>query len=115
MSRYILIAGNRNVPGQYLLLSAEGFNKQVKEVKLPYNLNPHAWVYTKAKDVGKLKRLLFKLSKTNIERTKDGFVHDSNGTININYDNAVVSSCNGVFSSSLEQFYRLLRKNGITF
>ena len=117
MSRYILVPGNTNLLGlqSYLLLPAEGFSKQVKELKLPPNLNPHAWLYTVVNDVGKLKKLLFKLSKTSIERTKDGFVSDNNETLNVNYDKAIVFSCNGVFSNSFERFYRILRKNGITF
>ena len=117
MSRYILVPSNTYVSGQasYLLLPTEGFSEPVKEVKLPSNLNPHSWMYAKAKDVGKLKKLLFKLSKTTIERTKDGFANDNNEILNVNYDNAIVSSCNGVFLNSFERFYCLLRKNGITF
>ena len=113
MSRSILVPGN--VSGRYLLLPVDGFSKQVKNIKLSSNLNPHTWLYSRAKDPVKLKKLLFKLSKTSIERSKDGFVTDNNGTLNVNYDNAVVSSCNGVFYNSFERFYRLLRKNGITF
>ena len=113
MSRSILVPGN--VSGRYHLLPVDGFSKQVKNIKLSSNLNPHTWLYSRAKDPVKLKKLLFKLSKTSIERTKEGFVNDNNETVHVNYDNAVVSSCNGLFFNSFERFYRLLRKNGITF
>ena len=117
MSRYILLPSKADAPGKqsYFLLPVEGFNQQVKNITLPVNLNPHNRLYAKVKDVGKLKRLLFKLSKTDIQRTKDGFVNDNDETVNVDYDHGIVSSCNGRFSSAFEKFYCLLRKHGITF
>ena len=74
MSRYVLLPSKEDTSGKqfYFLLPTEGFNQSGKDIILPVNLNPHEWMYSKVEDVVKLKKLLFKLSKTEIQRTKDG-------------------------------------------
>ena len=99
----------------YFLVAADGFNNSIKKISLPANLYAHEWIFSKANDTDKLKKLLLKLSKTEIQRTKDGLVIDDNDNIAINYNDAVVTSCNNNFSSEFEKFYCMLRKHGITF
>jgi len=118
MSRRILVpTTNSDVPGKqrYMLVPVEGLNEETKIISLPSNLNPHEWMFVKAKNSINLKKLLYKLSKTDLQRTKDGFVCDRNETVHVNYDHGIVSSCNGHFSNRFEKMYCLLRKYGITF
>ena len=125
MSRYILIPNNGfhhnkqnsfNGFDSYSLVPAEGFNEQSKSIQIPSGLNPYDNIYTRVKNKNKLKRLLLKLSKTEIGRNKDGFVTDGHNVLHdIRFDNAVLDICNGVFLDYYENFYCLLRRFGITF
>lgn len=116
MSRYIIIPnGGDSETDSYILLPTEGFDKKVKEVRAPRGLNSHQWMFYKTKNSKKLRNLLFKLAKSPIIRTRDGYVSDGREKLLINYDSAVLNSSNGVFTNSLERFYCMLRKNGITF
>ena len=98
------------------LVPVEGFNAQSKNVIIPSGLNSYNDVYTKVKNKNKFKRLLLKIAKTDIGRNKDGYVTDGHNVLHgISYDNAVLDSCNGIFSDYYETFYCLLRRYGITF
>ena len=89
-----------------------GFGNKIKEIKLPAGI---AHIFSKVRNKVKLTKLLHKILKTEIQRTKDGLVADKYNTLNIRYDDAIVNSCNRLFFNSFEKFYCLLRKNGITF
>ena len=126
MSRYLLIPNNGfhhdkhqnsfNGFDSYSLVPSEGFNEQSKSIQIPSGLNPYDNIYTRVKNKNKFKRLLLKLSKTEIGRNKDGFVTDGHNVLHgIRFDNAVLDICNGVFSDYYENFYCLLRRFGITF
>ena len=117
MSRYVLFPGGMQNAGKqsYFLIPVDGFSQSMKKVTLPANLCPYDWIFLKVDDTERLKKLLIKLSKTEIQRTKDGLVIDNNDSIMIDYNDAMVSSCNNSFSSKFENFYCLLRKHGITF
>ena len=112
MSRYVLFPGSE--PDIFALVPADGFGNQIKEIKLPEGI-VHMNIFSKVKNRKRLMKLLYKILKTEIQRTKDGLVADKYNTLNIRYDDAIVNSCNGLFFNSFEKFYCLLRKNGITF
>ncbi len=112
MSRYVLFPGSE--PGLYALVPADAIGNQIKEIKLPDGI-VYMNTFTKVRNRTKLAKLLYKILKTEIQRTKDGLVADKYNTLNIRYDDAIVNSCNGLFVNSFEKFYCLLRKNGITF
>ena len=124
MSRYLLVPsgawnGSENFSSKqdsYFLVPTQGFHGEPKEVKLPKGLNSNEEVYKNVKNKKKLKRLLLRLSRTDIGRTKDGFVADKNDVLHdINFTDAIINSCNGNFFESYEEFYCLLRKFGIIF
>ena len=124
MSRYLLVPsgawnGSEDVSSKqdsYFLVPTQGFHGEPKEVKLPKGLNSNEEVYKNVKNKKKLKRLLLRLSRTDIGRTKDGFAADKNDVLHdINFTDVIINSCNGKFLKSHEEFYCLLRKNGIIF
>ena len=105
-----------NNQDSYVLVPTDGFHDEPKEIKLPKGLNPNKELYKNVKNTKKLKKLLLRLSRTEIGRTKDGFVADKNNVLhNIDFNHAIINTCNGKFSESHEEFYCLLRKFGITF
>jgi hypothetical protein len=93
----------------------EGFKQETKKITLPSRLNPDEWMYTSVKDVGKLKHLLIKLSRSGVQRTKDGLVGDNDETANVDYDQTIISACNGRFFIAFEKMYSIMRKHGIIF
>ncbi len=124
MSRYLLVPSETSNGSEhfsdkqdsYFLIPTEGFHGAPKVLKLPKGLNSNKDIYRKVKNKKKLRKLLLRLSKTDIGRTKDGFVTDKNNVLhNINFTDAIINSCNGKFFESHEEFYCLLRKFGITF
>ena len=124
MSRHLLVPSEMwgwpenfsNIQDSYVLVPTDGFHGEPKEIKLPIGLNPIKELYINVKNKKKLKKLLLRLSRTDIGRTKDGLVADKNTVLhNINFTDAIINSCNGKFFESYEEFYCLLRKFGITF
>ncbi len=112
MSRYVLFPGGEQ--GIFAMVPADGFGNQVKEIKIPEGI-VHMNIFNRVKSKKKLMQLLYKILKSDLQRTKDGLVADKYNTLNIRYDDAVVNSCNGVFFNSFEKLYCLFRKNGITY
>ena len=105
-----------NNQDSYVLVPTDGFHDEPKEIKLPKGLNPNKELYKNVKNTKKLKKLLLRLSRTDIGRTKDGLVTNKNNVLyNINFTDAIIDSCNGKFLKSYEEFYCLLRKFGIIF
>ena len=124
MTRYLLVpsemwSGSENFSNNrdsYVLVPADGFHGEPKEIKLPKELNPNKELYKNVKNKKKLKKLLLRISRTEIGRTKDGFVADKNNVLhNVDFNHAIIDSCNGKFLKSYEEFYCLLRKFGIIF
>ncbi len=112
MSRYVLFHGSG--PGSFALVPADAIGNQIKELKLPDGI-VYMNTFTKVRHRTKLAKLLYKILKTEIQRTKDGLVADKYNTLNIRYDDAIVNSCNGLFVNSFEKFYCLLRKMVLHF
>ena len=124
MSRHLLVpsemwSGSENFfdkEDSYVLVSIDGFHGEPREIKLPKGLNPNKELYKNVKNKKKLKKILLRLSRTDIGQTKDGLVADKNAVLhNINFIDAIINSCNGKFFESYEEFYCLLRKFGIIF
>ena len=114
MSRYIL------TPNQCLLddetkesfmLIPEGIGEKPKYIELPSGLVTHLTPQNKS-----VADLLLKLSKTNINRSKDGKVLIGNRTLNdVNFDKFVLDCCSRKFSDCYESIYCELKKNGVIF
>ncbi len=119
MSRYILAPGNGDSETcdneTFNLLPTEGLSEQIKSIELPRALVPRLCNVRKVESNQILDRLVMKISKTNISRSKDGLVTVGSKVINTKYDDFVVDCCNGQFLECYEELYCLLRKNGITF
>ena len=118
MSRYILvpIAISKGEEESFPLMPVEGFNKQLRQIHIPKDLVLHKDMYSKAGRKKRLHKLFQQLSKADIGCNEMGEVYYKNGVLNgINFNDAVIKSCNGVFIDDYEDFYCLLRENGITF
>ncbi len=119
MSRYILAPGNSGSEAHsnetFQLVPTEGLSEQMKVIELPTGLVPQLYNVRKVESNQILDKLLLKISKANISRSKDGLVTVGSRVINIKFDDFVVDCCNGQFSECYEELYCLLRKNGITF
>ena len=115
MSRYILTSGVQEMDGTnqiFHLLPVEGLTDKIETVELPKELVPNI---TNGKNHKKFEKLLMKLSKVEVGRTKDGLLKVENKVKNIKFDDFVVDCCNGVFKDDYESIYCLLRNHGITF
>ena len=117
MSRYILVPGKEgtemNGSESFLLIPTEGLGEQAKIIELSKSLVPRL-SRGKSSD-NMLERLMMKISKANISRSKDGLVTVGSRVMNTKFDDFVLDCCNGQFSECYEELYCLLRKNGIVF
>ncbi len=111
MSRYVLFPAAES---ELFALVPTDFGNSIKEIKLPDGI-VHMNIFKKVSNRTKLIKLLYRILKTEVQRTKDGLVADKYNTLNIRYDDAIANSCNGLFFNSFESMYCLLRQNGITF
>ena len=119
MSRYILVP-NTALHGdkdneQFLLIPTEGISEQIKTIDLPRGLVPNLFKSKKVKHGKMLEKLLMKMSKAEIGRSKDGLITAGSKVLDTKYDDFVLDSSNRNFSECYEDIYCLLRKNGITF
>ena len=119
MSRYILAPrnGDSEKPDNeiFCLVPTEGLSEQIKNIELPTGLVPRLCNAKKVKSSLMLDKLMMKISKANISRSKDGSVTVGSKVIDTKFDDFVVDCCNGQFSECYEELYCILRKNGITF
>ena len=114
MSRYIIVPQQE---GQniFKLIPTEGLTDQIKEIELPEGIIPNIIDSKHIKSGGDLTDLMLKFSKSNIGRSKDGFITVENKVLEIKFDDFVVDCCNGEFRERYEHVYCLLRNCGITF
>ena len=119
MSRYILVPrnGDCETPDNKIfdLVPTEGLSEQIKSIELPADIIPRLYDAKKVKSHVMLDKLVMKISKANISRSKDGLVTVGSRVMNTKFDDFVADCCNGQFSECYEELYCLLRKNGITF
>ena len=116
MSRYILThkSGDSEVDSSdnFVLVPTEGLGEREKSIELPKNLVPRL---SESKKETELDKLMMKLSKANIGRSKDGLVTVGSRVMKIKFDDFVLDSSIGKFYDFYEELYCILRKNGITF
>ena len=102
------------MPGNDKTCHLIAMDKTTKSIRIPEGIfSPK--VFALVHDKNKLRQLLYKLSKTDISRTKDGMVNYKNIPLNISFDDAVVCSSNGIFKRAYEKFYMILKKYNINF
>lgn len=115
MSRYLLTSGVQetdNLNHTFKLIPTEGITDQIKNVELPKELVPNI---SNGNNFKKIDKLLTKLAKINVGRTKDGLIKIENKIKDIHFDDFVTDCCNGRFKNDYESIYCLLRKHGIIF
>ena len=59
--------------------------------------------------------LLYRICKSEISKTVDGFVKDGNNKVNLRFDEGVINCCNNIFKQRFEEFYRILQRYNIMF
>ena len=109
MSRHILIPNG----GIYELIPIDQSLPKEKVI-LPKELLTDN-MFNNVQDKAKLNRLLSKMSRTGISRTNNGQIKDNSTCLNINFDDAIVSCCDGNFNEKFNDFYSVLKYYGITF
>ena len=111
MSRYILLPGaTKNL---FVLVSTEDLN-QTLTVELKEELYDMD-IFNNVKNRNTANNLLYRICKSNISKTMDGFVKDGNNKCDLRFDEAVINCCNNIFMECFEEFYRILQKYGIEF
>ena len=111
MSRYVLLPGQSK--NSFVLVSTEKLN-QVHTVELPeelYDMN----IFKKVKNRNTANNLLYRICKSEIIKTMDGFVKDGSSKTDLRFDEVVINCCNNIFKECFEEFYRMLQKYNITF
>ena len=114
MSRHIIVP-NEDRQNIFKLIPTEGLTDQVKEIELPESIIPNIIDSKQIKSGKHLSDLMLKFSKSDIGRSKDGYLTVKNKISEINFDDFVVDCCNGDFREKYENVYCLLRNCGITF
>ena len=116
MSRYILVPKHGDLElkenEQFLLLPTEGLTEEAKNIELPKGLVPRLQT---GKTNRLLDKLLVKISKANISRSKDGLITVGSRVMNTKFDDFVLDCCRSQFSECYEDLYCLLSENFITF
>ena len=111
MSRYILLPGaTKNL---FVLVSTEDLN-QTLTVELKEELYDMD-IFNTVKNRNTANNLLYRICKSNISKTMDGFVKDGNNECDLRFDEAVINCCNNIFTECFEEFYHMLKKYGIVF
>ena len=111
MSRYILTPrnGDCETPDIFDLVPTEGLSEQIKSIELPAGLLPRLYDGKKVKSNLMLDKLLMKISKANIHRSKDGFVTVGSRVIDTKFDDFVVL---GLFH---KEFQSLINGSALSF
>tara|TARA_B110000037_G_scaffold184314_1_gene213065 strand:- start:115 stop:447 length:333 start_codon:yes stop_codon:yes gene_type:complete len=86
-----------------------------KAISIPDGLFVDMGIFNQVQDQQNLKRLLCKLARTGISRTSKGQIRCGNNHLDGGYDEGLVSCCDGNFREAYNEFYSLLKYNGISF
>ena len=100
---------------RYLLVPADGFDKQNKEITIPEGLvvNSCEDHYKHVSDKDKLKNLLLQLTDLGIGCNEDGLIKHNNRILDgVLFRDAVIDTCNGHYKHCYESFYDMLRTFG---
>ena len=111
MSRYVLLPGQSK--NSFALVSTENLN-QAHTVELPeelYDMN----IFNNVTNRNTANNLLYRICKSEISKTVDGFVKDGNNKVDLRFDEVVINCCNNIFKECFEEFYRILQKYNIMF
>ena len=111
MSRYVLLPGQSK--NQFVLVSTESLN-QAHTVELPeelYDMN----IFNNVTNRNTANNLLYRICKSEISKTVDGFVQDGNNKVDLRFDEVVINCCNNIFKQRFEEFYRILQRYNIMF
>ena len=111
MSRYVLLPGQSK--NQFVLVSTESLN-QTHTVELPeelYDMN----IFNNVTNRNTANNLLYRICKSEISKTVDGFVKDGNNKVDLRFDEVVINCCNNIFKECFEEFYRILQRYNISF
>ena len=108
MSRYVLIPDSES----FNLIPIDQSLKNLN-VHIPNGLFVDMGVFNQVHEKEKMKGLLHRLSRTNISRTSIGQIKDGNVCLDVDYDKGLVSCCDGNYDNDYEEYYNLLKHNGI--
>ena len=111
MSRFILLPTDIN--NNFILVSTEDLMK-TQTIELPDELIDKD-IFKKVQNRNKANNLLYRIAKSGISKTSDGFVKDKNNKYNLKFDEAVIGCCNNEFKECFEEFYCILKKYDIVF
>ena len=111
MSRYILLPSK--LKDSFVLVSIEDLN-QTHTIELPEELYDMT-IFENVHNRNIANNLLYRIGRSEISKTIDGFVKDRNTKCDTKFDEAVISCCNNNFQECFEEFYCILRKYGIIF
>ena len=110
MSRHIILPSSNSYD---LIPIDQGLRK--RKINIPEGLFTTMGLFDLVQEKERLRHLLLKLSRTGISRMKNGNVKDGYTCLDIKFDDAVISCCDGNFNCDFDGFYSLLKYNGITF
>lgn len=110
MSRHVIVP---TLNSYDLIPIDQGLRKRT--INIPSGLFVNMEIFNRVQEKDRLKRILLKLSRTGISRMDNGKVKDGQNCLDINFDGAVVSCCDGNFNKEYDDFYSILKFNGITF
>ncbi len=111
MSRYVLLPGQSK--NQFVLVSTENVN-QTQTVELTeelYDMN----IFNNVTNRNTANNLLYRICKSEISKTMDGFVKDGNNKVDLRFDEVVINCCNNIIKECFEEFYRILQRYNIMF
>ena len=115
MTRYILTPKNLNLEHYDVatLTPTDGFNGESIDVELPKDILSTFEVDNVYRD--SYYDLINKLTKCDIERSKDGILLHENKLLDILFDDFLHDTCKKQFSPHYEIVYCILRKKGVIF
>ena len=111
MSRYVLLPSETK--NSFVLVSCEDLN-QTHTIELPENLYDMN-IFNNVNNRSVANKLLYRICKSEISKTMDGFVKNGNTKCALRFDEAVITCCNNTFKEFFEEFYCILRRCGIIF
>ena len=108
MSRFIIIPNTES----FDLIPVDGRSKRV--INIPDAIFVDMGVFHRVEDQENLKSLICKLSRAEISRSAKGQIKVDETYFN-NYEDSIISCCDGNFNEKYDEFYSLLKSHNITF
>ena len=111
MSRFILLSTESK--NSFTLVSTEDCMK-TKMIEIPDELIDMT-IFKKVQNGNRANNLLYRIARSEVSKTSDGFVKDKNNKSKLKFDEAVIGCCNNEFRECFEEFYCILKKYDIIF